>query len=146
MGDIYCTVCGEPWDAYGVKHGDMAPDEAHRFLRGEGCPACHFGTKCRACNGTGKKKCLFCYGTGKVKVKEAQYYWDYTGRYHLVQKAEFEPCLECKGTGFLGDPCPTCGGTGKPSGGDPLEAAISEIEASDEDAIEILHRRRLLKW
>ena len=43
MSDILCAVCGEPWDAYGVYHGDMTPDEAERFLAGEGCPACEFG-------------------------------------------------------------------------------------------------------
>jgi hypothetical protein len=43
MSDILCSVCGEPWDAYGVHHGDMTTDEAERFLSGEGCPACEFG-------------------------------------------------------------------------------------------------------
>ena len=41
MGDILCRVCGEPWDAYGVRHGDMEPGEAKRFLRGQGCPRCN---------------------------------------------------------------------------------------------------------
>jgi len=40
MEDIYCRVCGEPWDAYGVFHGDMTEEERDRFLRGEGCPVC----------------------------------------------------------------------------------------------------------
>jgi len=40
MGDIYCKVCGEPWDAYGVRHGDMTPREANAFLKGLGCPCC----------------------------------------------------------------------------------------------------------
>jgi hypothetical protein len=44
MSDIVCAMCGEPWDAYGVYHGDMTSDEAERFLAGEGCPACEFGT------------------------------------------------------------------------------------------------------
>ncbi len=44
MSDIYCAKCGEPWDAYGVRHGeDMTPEEAGRFLAGEGCPCCRFG-------------------------------------------------------------------------------------------------------
>ena len=38
--DIYCRRCGEPWDAYGVQHGDLTPEERDRFLRGEGCPSC----------------------------------------------------------------------------------------------------------
>lgn len=43
--DINCAKCMEPWDAYGVRNGDMEPDEARRFHRGEGCPCCHFGQK-----------------------------------------------------------------------------------------------------
>jgi len=43
MGDIRCRLCGEPWDSFGVHDGDMEPEEAERFLRGEGCPCCHFG-------------------------------------------------------------------------------------------------------
>ena len=43
--DVYCKKCGEPWDYYGVLHGDMTPEEARRFLRGEGCPCCDFGKK-----------------------------------------------------------------------------------------------------
>lgn len=40
MSDIYCTVCGEPWDAYGVHHGDMLEWEARLFKAGAGCPSC----------------------------------------------------------------------------------------------------------
>ena len=39
--DIYCQRCGEPWDAYGVRHGDMTPEERVRFLSVEDCPGCH---------------------------------------------------------------------------------------------------------
>lgn len=45
MSDIYCAKCGEPWDAYGVYHGDMDEDEKSRFLSGAGCPCCRFGRK-----------------------------------------------------------------------------------------------------
>jgi hypothetical protein len=38
--DVYCKRCGEPWDLYGVNHGDMSPEERGRFWAGEGCPAC----------------------------------------------------------------------------------------------------------
>jgi len=38
--DIKCAVCGEPWDAYGVKNGDMTEEEAKLFLAGKGCPCC----------------------------------------------------------------------------------------------------------
>ena len=44
MADITCAVRGEPWDAYGVRNGDMEDDEAELFLAGKGCPACGFGT------------------------------------------------------------------------------------------------------
>jgi len=38
--DIKCVVCGEPWDAWGVNHGDMAAWEARLFKLGSGCPCC----------------------------------------------------------------------------------------------------------
>lgn len=38
--DIKCVVCGEPWDSYGIKHGDMSPWEAVLFRAGAGCPSC----------------------------------------------------------------------------------------------------------
>jgi hypothetical protein len=38
--DIKCVVCGEPWDAYGVTHGDMEPWQAALFRVGAGCPSC----------------------------------------------------------------------------------------------------------
>lgn len=40
MSDIRCVVCGEPWDAYGVRHGDMLKWEADLFRKGAGCPSC----------------------------------------------------------------------------------------------------------
>jgi hypothetical protein len=41
LGDIYCKVCGEPWDAYGVRHHeDMDAKEAAMLLSGRGCPSC----------------------------------------------------------------------------------------------------------
>ena len=39
-GDLVCNRCGEPWDVYGVMHGDMTKEEARRFLNGGGCPVC----------------------------------------------------------------------------------------------------------
>ena len=39
--DIYCKRCGEPWDLYGVQHGDMTTTERDRFWAGEGCPSCY---------------------------------------------------------------------------------------------------------
>jgi len=40
MSDTKCIVCGEPWDAYGVRHGDMLEWEADLFRKGAGCPRC----------------------------------------------------------------------------------------------------------
>lgn len=40
MADINCIVCGEPWDGYGARHGDMAPWEYTLFRTGAGCPCC----------------------------------------------------------------------------------------------------------
>lgn len=40
MSDIKCVRCGEPWDSYGVRHGDMLPWEAELFRQGAGCPCC----------------------------------------------------------------------------------------------------------
>ena len=54
--DIKCAKCSEPWDAYGVRHGDMESGESQRFLLGEGCPTCNFGTTCPRCAGTGKER------------------------------------------------------------------------------------------
>ena len=45
MSDITCAICGEPWDAYGVRNGDMEAREARLFLAGKGCPCCEFGKK-----------------------------------------------------------------------------------------------------
>lgn len=39
--DVYCKRCGEPWDLYGVEHGDMTPVERKRFWAGMGCPSCY---------------------------------------------------------------------------------------------------------
>lgn len=40
MSDLTCVVCGEPWDAWGVRHGEMLRWEASLFLKGAGCPSC----------------------------------------------------------------------------------------------------------
>ena len=51
--DITCRKCGEPWDSYGLSHGDMDLLEAARFRKGEGCPSCGFGNTCTHCRGSG---------------------------------------------------------------------------------------------
>ena len=38
--EVLCVVCGEPWDFYGLSHGDMEGWEADLFKKGAGCPAC----------------------------------------------------------------------------------------------------------
>lgn len=39
-GDLICNICGEPWDFFGISHGDMTPEEARKFESGGGCPCC----------------------------------------------------------------------------------------------------------
>ena len=38
--DVNCNVCGEPWDRYGVLHGDMNDWQKDLFIAGAGCPCC----------------------------------------------------------------------------------------------------------
>lgn len=40
MSDVLCVVCGEPWDFYGARHGDMESWEYRLFKLGAGCPSC----------------------------------------------------------------------------------------------------------
>lgn len=40
MSDIYCSVCNEPWDIYGLSHGDVKAWEADAIRSGHGCPCC----------------------------------------------------------------------------------------------------------
>ena len=39
-GDLVCNICGEPWDSWGIRHGDMTEKELEKFLNGKGCPCC----------------------------------------------------------------------------------------------------------
>jgi len=64
MADITCAKCGEPWDAYGVDHGDMTVAEAGRFHKGEGCPSCGFGGRCPSCDGSGRDTSGYGHGFG----------------------------------------------------------------------------------
>ena len=43
MSDTHCLVCSEPWDIYGLAHGDVKAWEADCIRRGFGCPACKGG-------------------------------------------------------------------------------------------------------
>ena len=38
--DLYCQICGEPYEHYHVMH-DMDKEEQKQFLNGEGCDACN---------------------------------------------------------------------------------------------------------
>ena len=38
--DIRCVVCGEPYEAWGINHGDMMAWETDLFRAGAGCPCC----------------------------------------------------------------------------------------------------------
>lgn len=40
MADVFCAKCNEPWDRYGIEHGDVTPGEAMMILQGRGCPCC----------------------------------------------------------------------------------------------------------
>ena len=38
--DTHCRKCGEPWDIYGLTHGDVQPWQARAVKAGLGCPCC----------------------------------------------------------------------------------------------------------
>ena len=75
MGDLICVRCGEPWESYGITYargeGDLTLEEIRRFLIGEGCPSCRFGTICPKCLGgqIEKNGCPTCFGSGYVFAK-----------------------------------------------------------------------------
>jgi len=120
MSDVRCAICSEPWDLYGVLHGDMEPWERDRFLAGEGCPSCNFGQVCPQCNGTGKERCPSCL-----------LLWPGEG------------CPVCGGSGHTESVCVFCEGTGKPrrTFDVAFEALQDECEASDEDPVLVMQRR-----
>ena len=39
--DVTCAQCGEPWEYYGIDHGDFEPEDIEPFLKGECCPCCN---------------------------------------------------------------------------------------------------------
>lgn len=47
MNDVTCGQCGEPWEYYYLTH-EMSEDEKEGVLRGNGCPACSWGSSDRA--------------------------------------------------------------------------------------------------
>lgn len=40
MSNTHCAICNEPWDVYGLAHGDVAAWEADMIKEGKGCPSC----------------------------------------------------------------------------------------------------------
>jgi len=40
MADVKCAICGEYWDYWGARHGDMKWWEFDLFRKGAGCPCC----------------------------------------------------------------------------------------------------------
>lgn len=103
MGDISCAKCGEPWDAYGVKNGDMEDWEAKKFMAGEGCPSCKFGMRCNACKGTGKYRwgisddtetdepCRICKGLGKIEEGTSEHLENMKGFMHSSTEETDDP-------------------------------------------------------
>jgi len=47
MGDVVCGACGEPTEYYYMTQ-ELAEDEKEDILRGNGCPACSWGSSDRA--------------------------------------------------------------------------------------------------
>ncbi len=170
MGDVFCRKCGEPWDSFGITsckgEGDMTVPEANMFLRGEGCPSCHWGKHCTNCHGTGKEKAesLACECRGSRylivrKLASGDGPWEY-GYIPNVRAFPGEPKIVyqypdgiCKDGRFhealvlwpycssSAEDCPTCHGTGElqPASDQAIEASLySLVEETDQDVAELL--------
>lgn len=167
MSDVFCQKCGEPWDSFGIIHargeGDLTPSEAVRFMKGKGCPCCHWGKHCLMCNGSGREiletSDCECRGSRTLimrRLSGGQGTWQH-GTYPKIRLFDGEPAIIhkypdgscrdgrfeealilCPFCGASAPPCPACKGTGKLQ---PLtlheygKAISSLIEASDEDVI-----------
>lgn len=144
--DLICVRCGDAWDAYGITYargeGDLTPDEVRRFLKGEGCPSCGFGTICPKCQGgrIEKNDCPTCFGSGYVFAKRCpsasdtrfhQWFFGYTNSPHyplrfldaveILREEKPEESLDgivrvarikCPGCHGEGELCLECGGDG----------------------------------
>lgn len=165
MSDIFCKKCGEPWDAYGARHGDMQPTEYQKFMHGQGCPACEFGTVCLTCYGAGVEPgelhdCPVCFGKRRVWARRVvgRRNWEtgYTPRvvpcgpaysateHHHYKDAETdEGWSRCPACWNDTPVCPTCNGDGRyrtPEEAAALHVAYLEslIDGTDEDIIQYL--------
>lgn len=38
--DVICAQCSEPWEYYGIEHGDFEEQDIEPFFKGESCPCC----------------------------------------------------------------------------------------------------------
>ena len=147
MGELICIKCGDLWESYGITYakgeGDHTPDEVRRFLNGEGCPSCGFGTTCTKCHGgcIEKNNCPTCFGSGYVFARRCpnasdarfhQWFIGYSNTPHFPLR--FLQALEiilhdkpeqsqdgvvdvakvkCPDCLGQGEPCSECGGDGK---------------------------------
>jgi hypothetical protein len=165
MGDILCAKCAEPWDAYGVRHGDMSRQEADKFSRGKGCPICNFGTECASCGGTGKERsygrdtCQTCMGSTKVLarrlLRESSGRWSfgYIPNVKVVPISaedglmrELRPAKESRDGLFVEawfrcwscdpPPCEYCNGDGKLHQSDPDETMLTAARSAVEESDE----------
>lgn len=181
--DVRCAKCGEPQDSYSLQpgiysdpegHGDLTREEAERFLRGEGCPHCGYGTRCPGCNGTGRYTefgCGWCHGKASVLAwnpsRDSRGYradtW-YVGYRPNVRELPKDAKVLRSEQGFDSadgwvnqryfycpdadrhPPCEHCKGTGKLKADEDLalKAAMDDCDSSDEDPFMILHRRGLI--
>jgi hypothetical protein len=165
MSDILCRKCGEPWDSFGITcargEGDLTASEAVRFLKGKGCPSCHWGKHCLHCAGTGKdseesSECA-CRGSRFLIIRRLSgkgHPWQfgllpdvhifpgqpvilfsYPGG--ICRDGPYDEALAlCPACAEAAPPCPACHGTGSLQ---PLDerlfnqALSSLVENSDED-------------
>lgn len=163
MGDIKCAKCAEPWDAYGVDHGDMTCMGAHKFHHGQGCPSCHWGTECVSCGGTGLEReqygnqCQTCMGQHKVLARrllsDSKGVWRYgyipnvrqvPVEYEEGLMRELRPVRESRDGPFVeawfrcwscqGNPCQWCKGDGKLHVGNPEEVELDAARSAVEES------------
>jgi hypothetical protein len=147
VGDLVCVHCGDLWDSFGITYargeGDLTIEEVKRFLNGEGCPSCGFGTICPRCQGgrIEKNGCTTCFGSGTVFARrcstasDTRFHQWFIGYSHspayplrfldYVDILREEPAEESSdGTIYVakvvcpdchgeGEPCSECGGDGR---------------------------------